>query len=38
MQVLEFEAYVGAALGMLATNARPLQPLGARELDFDDFA
>ena len=38
MQVLEFEAYMGAARGMLATNARPLQPLGARALDFNDFA
>ncbi len=37
-QVLDFEAYVGAAGGMLATNSRPLQPLGERALDFDDFA
>jgi len=37
-QVLAFEAYVGASSGVLATNARPLQPLGGREPDFDDFA
>ncbi|KAK9838365.1 hypothetical protein WJX81_007322 [Elliptochloris bilobata] len=37
-QVLAFEEYVGALRGVLATNARPLQPLGGRELEFDDFA
>ena len=37
-QVLEFEAYAGASRSLLATNARPLQPLWGRELDFDDFA